>query len=81
MTVSMMRIGIVRMAVPDAGMDMEMRMRIAERFFCQMLVLVMEVMHMHMLMLRRLVFMQMLVPFGQMQPYSNGHQRAGCDQL
>ena len=81
MGMPMMRVRIVRVAVPDAGMDMEMRMRFAGRLFSQMLMLVMEVVHMPVLMLRRLVFMQVLMPFGQMQPYSNGHQRAGCEEL
>lgn len=50
MVVSMMRVRIVRMAVPDVGMDMEMRMWLAERFFPHVLMLVMKVVHMHMLM-------------------------------
>ena len=81
MGMPMMRVRIVRVAVPNAGMDMEMRMRFAGRLFSQMLMLVMEVVHMPVLMLRRLVFMQVLMPLGQMQPYSNGHQDTGCDQL
>ena len=81
MAVPMMGVRIMRMAVSNVGMDMVMRMRLAGRLFSQMLMLVMEVVRMHVLVLHRLVFMQVLMPLGQVQPYSNGHQRAGRNQL
>ena len=51
-----------------------MRMRLAGRVRSYMGVSVMDVMHMRMCMNESLVKMLMLMMFGQVQPYANGHQ-------
>jgi len=51
-----------------------MRMRFAGRVRSYMGVSVMDVMHMRMCMNESLVKMLMLMMFGQVQPYANGHQ-------
>ncbi len=75
----MMKIGIVRMPVPERLMPVPVRMRLACRGFVA--VLMMVVVHMTVLVLDRLVRGVVLVAFGQMQPEAKSHQRAGEDEL
>ena len=58
-----------------------MRMRLAGRVRSYMGVSVMDVMHMRMCMNESLVKMLMLMMFGQVQPYANGHQGTRDEKL
>jgi hypothetical protein len=58
-----------------------MGVRLAWGIIGCVLVLVMLVVHVWMGMLQWLVNMIMLVMFGEMQPYPDGHQQTGREQL
>jgi len=68
-----MHVRHVRVLMSQRLVLVRMRMRLAGRVRSFMGVLVMDVMHMRMRMNESLVKMLMLVMFGQVQPYADGH--------
>lgn len=69
----------MRMSVPKRLMPVPVRMRLGHDPFVSMAMVV--VVDMGMLVLSRLVGMVMGVPFGQMKPDAERHQRAGNNKL
>ena len=70
-------IRIVRMAMGQRGVGVLVRVRFAPVPVEIVYVLVMFVVHVAVGMRDRLVRMQMLVAFGQVQPHAGSHQRRG----
>ena len=79
MRMAMMQIGIMRVFVPQGGVAVPVRMRLADRAIMVMLMVL--VMHMRMFVLQRFVDVLMVMAFGKMQPQPDRHQQAGTDQL
>src|SRR5689334_13341444 len=71
----------VRMAVAHRAVAVRVRVRLAGGIAGPVLVQMMAVMHVRVGVLQAFMHMLVLMPFGQMQPASNGHQRAGRQQL
>jgi hypothetical protein len=76
---AMMDVRVVRMPVPKPFMPVPVRMRLCNRSFVSMAMMV--VVDMGMLVLDWLVDVFMGMPFGQMQPDAERHQQARDDQL
>ena len=74
MPMRVMHVRHVRVPMSHWLVLVRMRMRLARRVRSFMGVSVMDVMHMRMRMNESLVKMLMLVMFGQVQPYADGHQ-------
>ena len=64
----------VRVRVRQCLVAMGMRMRLARRVARGMSVLMMLIVNVQVLVLHRFVMMQVLVAFGEVKPYSHGHQ-------
>ena len=75
-----MHVGEVGMSMSDRRMPMPVRMLSARGYGKIVSMLMMVVMHVFMLMLHFTVRMFVRVMFGQMEPYSQGHQCASDDQ-
>lgn len=73
MLMAMMNIWIMRMAMRQGFVGMQMRVRLGPVPGEIMLVLMMGVMHMRMGMRQCVVDMQMRVPLGDMQPQTERH--------
>ena len=73
MAMRVMHVRHVRVLMSQRLVLVRMRMRLAGRVRSFVGVLVMDVMHMRMRMNESLVKMLMLVMFGQVQPYADGH--------
>ena len=72
--VTMMQVGIMRMAVDEPMVAMRVRMRLFPIPLLSVLVLVVFVVHVDMVMLHRLVNMRVLVPLADMQPNAERHE-------
>lgn len=72
-----MRIGHVRVPVPEAAVPMWVCVRLARWVIGAVLVLMMRIMHMGMRVREHLVLVFMFMIFGEMQPHPNRHQGAG----
>ena len=72
MLVPMMKIGIVRVRVPQRLVAVPMRMRLGDGSVVRMPVML--VVGMKMFMLQRLVLMLVIVAFREMQPQAEGHE-------
>jgi hypothetical protein len=79
--VLVMHVGNVGVLVLKALVPMRMRMRFARRSVRRVLMLVMLVMDVGMLVLRRHVYVLMLVVLGQVQPHPDCHQQTCGNQL
>lgn len=77
----MMAVGRVRMRMPQAPVPMTVTMRPARVDRPVVEVIVMFVVRVAMLVLQLLVLVHVLVPFGDMQPDTDGHQGARRNQL
>jgi hypothetical protein len=75
--VPVMQIGIVRVAVHQAPVAMEVAVGLAAVQAGIVFVLMMLVVHVDMGMLDRPVDVPVLVPLGHMEPYAERHQRRG----
>ena len=73
----MMRIGKVRMRMSERVMAVRVRMASAGRNGIGVVMLVMRVVLMFMLVLDRIMGVVVRMTFGQVQPHSPRHQRAG----
>jgi len=73
-TVPAIRVGIVRMAVDQAGVDMPVHVRLADQIAKIVTVLVVIIMNMGVLTLQRFVDMVVVVPLYQMQIQADHHQ-------
>ena len=71
----------VGMAVPQALVTVNVRVRFTWRIAGRMLVLMMLVMNVGMGVLQRLMLMFVLVRFGEVQPHASRHQQSSGDQL
>ena len=80
-TVAVVKVRIVRMAMGQRRMAMDVRMRLNIWNLAVMLVLVMGVVNMPMLVLQPLVGVPMVMPFHEVQRHSDNHQRRSCQQL
>src|SRR5580698_3264713 len=80
MRMPVVQIGIVRMAMNQPRMGMDMRMRLVARRRAVVMMVMMRIMHMAMLMLERVMGVIVLVALGEMEIKPDCHQRAGCDQ-
>ena len=78
---AVMAVGCVPMRMPQAPVPMAVAMRPVRVDRPVMDVIVMFVVRVAMLVLQLLVLVHVLVPFGDMQPDTDGHQGARCDQL
>ena len=74
-------VGVVRVPVHDGRVLVPVRVGLARRIVRRMRVPVMLVVAVAVLVLRRLVFMFVLVPFGDVEPQPDRHQRAGRQQV
>ena len=72
--VPVMNVREVRVRVRQCLVAMGMRMRLARRVARGMSVLMMLIVNVQVLVLHRFVMMQVLVAFGEVKPYSHGHQ-------
>lgn len=72
-----MHIRHVRMLVCQSLVAVPMSVWLAWRIVGRMLVLMMLVVHMLVLVLKRLMHMLMFVVFSHMQPHAHSHHRAG----
>lgn len=82
MAVTMVEIRIVPVPVDQAGMPMDMNMRLW-RYPWSVAVLVMLIVHMDVLVFHRLMGVFVLMSLGQVQPETYGHQRTAgqeCDR-
>ena len=75
MCVPVMQVGIMRVFVPHGLMAVPMGMRFDH--FAFMIVSVMFIMHVPVLVFHFAVDMLMLMPFSQVKPCTEGHQRSG----
>ena len=80
MLMAMMQVGIVRMLVQKPRVSVPVAMRLARRRVRRMLMLVMDVMHVAMFMLKRLMQMFMVVRLGEVQIDADAHQQRCADQ-
>ncbi len=76
----MMQVGIVRVRMSQGRMSMEMRVRRFRRIVQRMFMLVMEVMHMAVFVIQRLMLVCVVVRFGHVEINPDPHQQAGADQ-
>ena len=74
-------IGKVRVAMPQLGVHVSVRMRLPRRLGAIMAMLVMLVMHVPMLVGHLLVAMLVLVALRQMKPDAEGHEGTGGNDL
>ena len=81
MLVNMVHVRRMRMGVAHRAMLMEVRVRLARRVERAVRMLMMLIVHMRVRVRHRLVSVFMLVPFGEMQPYSRRHENARDDEL
>jgi hypothetical protein len=81
MPVTVMQIRIVRMAVPQAGVAMSVRMWLAGRIVWPMHVLMVLIVHVPMFVLNLLVQMIVFVPFHQVEIEADPHQHRGKHKL
>jgi len=77
--VAVMKVRVVRMAVPEPVVPVPVRMRLGDHAFVG--VLMMGIVDVAVFVLDRLVRVGMLMAFGQMQPEAKSHQRAGEGEL
>ena len=77
MTVTMMDVRVMRMRVNEFFVAMSVRVRLAGRVVRVVGVLMVLVMGVQMLMFHRLMLMDVLVAFGQVQPDAEYHQDGG----
>ena len=75
-----MQVRIVRMLVQKPRVRVPVAVRLAGRRVGRMLVLVMDVMHVAMLMLERLMQMLMIMRLGEVQIDANAHQQRSADE-
>ena len=80
MLVAVMQVRIMRMLVQKPGVCVPMAMRLAGRCVGRVRMLVMNIVHVAMLMLERLMQMFVLVRLGEVQIDANAHQQSGADQ-
>ena len=80
MLMAVMQVGIVRMLVQKPRVRVPVAMRLTRRPVRRMLMLVMDVMHVAMFMLKRLMQMLMVVRLGEVQIDANPHQHRRADQ-
>lgn len=73
------KVGIMRMAVDQAPMDMGVDMRLSERILGTVGMLVMFIVNMGMRMVERFVDVLMIMPLDQVQPKADPHQHCGYD--
>jgi uncharacterized membrane protein YhfC len=73
MTMTMMKIGVVRVAVYHVNVPVPVSMWLARRIDRGMVVLVVGIVTVPMIMLERAVEMFVIVPFSQMQPQPYAH--------
>src|SRR5262249_49922406 len=78
MPVSMMRIRVVRMPMPEPDMSVPMRVRLADGIIGRMAVPMMLVMNVAVHVIDRRMFVLVLMPLGQMQPHADSHEHP-CD--
>ena len=72
----MVEVGIVRVSVADRRVAMPVGVGLAGRVLRRVRMLMVVVVHMTMLVFQRLVLMRVFVPFGEMQPDADAHQRS-----
>jgi hypothetical protein len=75
-----MQVGIMRVLVDETAMLVRMAVQFAIRIGWRMDVLMMRVVHMPVLVNKRLVHMLVLVLFGKMQIHARRHERGSRDQ-
>ena len=80
MTMPVVDVGIVGVRMREWLVGVRVSMRLATVPAKGMLMLMMRVMAMRMLVLEHLVPVLMQVPFGEMQPHTDRHQRPGEQQ-
>src|SRR6185312_7711327 len=80
MRMPVVQIGVMRVAMDQPRMRVDMRMRLARRIALRMRVMMMQIMYMAMLVLERLMRMRMLVPLGEVEIEPDRHQGAGSNQ-
>ena len=76
-----MQVGVVRMAMHQGRVPMQMRVRLARWVFRTVAMLVMRVVSVPVLVLHRFVNVLMLMSFGQMEPQAQRHQPTGQQQF
>ena len=79
--VGVVHVGDMRVLVAQALVPVPMRMRLAWRIVCRMLVLMVLVVHVAVEVLHGLVLMLVLMVFSHMQPDTETHQNAGDSKL
>lgn len=77
----MVHVGGMRVLVAQALVPVPMRMRLAWRIVCRMLMLMVLVVHMAVGVLHGLVLMLVLMVLSHMQPDTETHQKAGDSKL
>src|SRR5262249_5510750 len=80
MSMPMMAVGHVGMGMPHARMNMAMAVRLTRRIGSRVRMAVVFVMDVAMIVLHRVMFMLMLVPLREMQPYPRTHEQAGSQE-
>ena len=81
MPVGVVHVGDMRMLVAQALVAVPMRMWLAWRIVCRVLVLMVLVVHMAVGVLHGLVLMLVLMVLSHMQPDTETHQKAGDRKL
>jgi hypothetical protein len=81
MLMPVMDVGKVRVAMPQLGVRVPVRVRLPRRLAAIVAVLVVLVMHVPMLVGHLLVPMLVLVALRQMKPDAEGHEGTGCNDL
>ena len=80
MPVTVMQIRIMRMLVQNPRMPMPVAMRFSSRIGRCMVVLVVDVMHVAMLMLEKLMQVFVVVRLGEVEIYPNAHEQRRADE-
>ena len=80
MPVTVMQVRIMRMLVQNLRVPVPVAMGLSVRIIRHVIVLVMDVMHVPMLVLERLVKVLVLVRLGKMQIDANPHKQSSADQ-